>query len=93
MRVPSRGVDLWGPATPAPARAPRSAPCTAVIEPAVARGEVDPGVDVPLLAGLHPALALHHVAALGGVVDAALARRSVDGVLVPPLTSGRPAPD
>ena len=68
---------------------PRFAPYTAVIEAAVTRGEVDPGVDVPLLAGLYPAMAFHHVAALGGVVDAAFAHQVIDGILMPLLTSER----
>ncbi|MEP9365235.1 TetR/AcrR family transcriptional regulator [Nocardioides sp. CN2-186] len=68
---------------------PRIARITAMLERARSRGELGPGVDVPMAASLVPSLMLQRVLMTGQPAGRAYAEQVVSSVLLPVL--GRPA--
>lgn len=70
---------------------PHEAVFAAVVDRAVARGEVPAGRDIDLIGTVFPAVTFHHLTVLAAPVDKELVERIVDGVMVPALTWREPA--
>jgi len=68
---------------------PRIARITGILDRAVARGELDPGIDIAMAANLMPSLMLQRVLTTGQPAGRAYAEQVVGSVLLPVL--GRPA--
>ena len=68
---------------------PRIARITGMLERAVARGELDPDIDIAMAASLMPSLMLQRVLTTGQPAGRAYAQQVVGSVLLPML--GRPA--